>query len=547
MRFLIAAGVALNAMSASQASAQDALDRTDPVQADEQTEQPPLPDAPPPTSSVEPPAPQTGIPAQTFEIGAIAITGARAMPVSAFADIVERYSARTLDADGIARLTDEIAARARGRGYIFATAVVEPQSLSAGVLRVRLDEGRVDRIRIVGNEDAAVRSQLAALVSGEPVTLAQLERRLSLADDVPGVVIRRSRYEREGDEGVLIVEASRARASGFLEFENDGSRPIGPERLRADLDLNGVLSTYDELDLTLSTMPFEPEELQYARASYRLLVNGEGTTIGIGGSASATEPGAYLRDRDIFGRSWRAAIDIRHPLVRSRAFGLWAEGEFELRDLRQERAGVLVRHDRIPALRAGLYSVAPIAGGRMRGRLTYTRGLGILGATEYGDPLASRGDASAEFSSLSVWAEWNRALPGNFSLHLAGRGQLSTDPLLSSEDLGLGGNRFLRGYSYSERTGDEGVMGAGELRFDLSRPAKLVRSLQLYTYVDGGVVGNLEDGRGGGSLASAGGGFRVDVSRDLDFDVELAVPLTGPRYDTDDRSPRINVRIRQSF
>lgn len=548
MRLLIAAALALNTLAAGPALAQDVLDRTDPAQVDEQTEQRrPAPDTPAPPPSIEAPAPQSATPADVFQIGAIAITGAQAIPVAAFADIVERYSARPLDTNGMASMANEIAARARARGYIFATAMIEPQSLLAGVLRVRLDEGAVDRIRIVGDDDAAVRSQLTALVSGKPVTLAQLERQLSLADDVSGVIIRRSRYEREGDEGVLIVEVSRSRASGFLEFENDGSRPIGPERLRADLDLNGVLSARDRFDLTLFATPFQPEELQYARASYRVLVNGSGTTIGLGGSLSATEPGSYLARRDIFGRSWRAAAEIRHPLVRSRTSGLWAEGEFEVRDLRQKRAGALVRHDRIPVLRAGFYTTAPLAGGRIRGRLTYSHGLAVLGATESGDPLASRDDASADFSSLSGWAEWERNLAGGLSVQLAGRGQLSTDPLLSMEDLGLGGGRFLRAYNYSERSGDEGVMGSVELRYRWSKPRKLLRSLQLYAYADGGVVGNLEGGRGGGSLSSAGGGFRAGVSRNLDFEVEVAVPLTGPRYDTNDQSPRLNFRIRQSF
>lgn len=547
MKFLVVAGMALGAGWAGQAFAQDALDRTDPIQADEAREPSVAPEPVTPAVSIENPNIAAAVPAQGFDVGAIVVVGAQSIPISAFADIVERYSARTLDATAIARLTDEIAGRARLRGYIFASAMVEPQSLAAGVLRVRIDEGMVDRILIEGQEDAAVRSQLAALVSGQPVTLAQLEHRLSLADDVPGVVIRRSRYERIQGEGVLIVEMSRSRASGYLEFENDGSRPIGPERLRGDLDLNGVLSEYDELDLTVAVTPFEPDELKYARAGYRVLANGSGTTVGLTGSISATEPGAYLAGRDIFGRAWRAGLEVRHPLARSRSFGLWAEGEFEVSDLRQERADVLVRHDRVPALRVGLYSWGPLAGGTARGRVTFSQGLDILGATEPGDPLASRDDASASFSSLSGWAEWESGLTGDFSVQLAGRGKVSTDPLLSIEDLGLGGNRFLRGYNYSERTGDEGIMGSGELRYDWVKPAKLLRRMQLYAYADGGVVGNLEDGRGGGSLSSAGGGFRAEISRRFDFDFELAVPLSGPRYDTGDQSTRVNIRIRQSF
>lgn len=50
-----------------------------------------------------------------------------------------------------------------------------------------------------------------------------------------------------------------------------------------------------------------------------------------------------------------------------------------------------------------------------------------------------------------------------------------------------------------------------------------------------------------GSVAPSGAGLRADVTGNLDFDLEVAVPLTEPRYDTGDRQPRINLRVSQSF
>ena len=74
-----------------------------------------------------------------------------------------------------------------------------------------------------------------------------------------------------------------------------------------------------------------------------------------------------------------------------------------------------------------------------------------------------------------------------------------------------------------------------------------MRNVQLYAFADAGTASNLAAGRGGGTLASSGAGLRTDITRDLDLDFEVAVPLTEDRYDTDDKTPRINVRVSQSF
>ncbi len=537
---------------ASPLSAQTVLDRTDPTQAEEDAVDPNDSDDPSPAlptierseeSSVEGVA-EAG---QTFTVGSVLIEGNTALPDTEFIDLIEDFIARPLSQTDLELLADAVAGRARDRGYIFATATIPRQSLALGILRIRLDEGRIDDIRIVGADDPAIRRQLAPLLSANAVTRAELERRILLADDISGVRILDTRFEREGERGVLFVETRRSRTSASIEARNNGSEAVGPVRSRLEVDLNGLLTSADEFDITVGTTPFEPGELQYARASYGNVVNADGLEITSQLSYSRTEPGAFLSDRDILGRFWRAGVELRHPLLRSRDTSVWAVGQFEVTDLKQDRAGALARHDQVPALRAGLYSRGRLAGGDYRGSMTVSRGLDILSATQPGDPLASRSDASAQFTSLYGWFAWDRPLVDAFSGAIGGRGQLASDPVLATEDLGLGGPSFLRGYKYNERSGDQGVMGYGELRYDWRGDGFWLPKSQLYAYVDGGVVSNLEDGRGGGSLASAGGGVRLDITRDLDLDLEVAVPLSGPRFDSDSEAPLVNFRIEQSF
>ena len=548
MRLIISKGLPLYVLAgALPVHAQDALDRTDPTQA-EAREEPTAPiDGETSVDTIRIETDRTDLDDTRYDVGAIVVEGLVALAPQDFSDIVQDYSARSVSAGELSALSDRIAGRARERGFIFANAVIAPQSLSSGVLRVSVDEGVIDQIRIEGDADPAILSQFEPLRDGRPVTLARLERHVLLAGDISGVRLRSPRYEREGESGILIVRALRDSLAGRAELANDGSQPIGPVRARINFDANGLISPFDEIDFTYSTVPTQPDELQYLAGRYSVVVSSEGTEVSIGASYSATHPGAYLTDRDIFGKSARVSARLRHPLRRSRAFSIWIDGELEFRDLRQDRFGALARHDRIPVARLGFYSRAIMLDGAIRGGLTLSQGLDIFDATQRGDPLASREDASPDFTVLSGWFEWERALASSLELALAGRGQLSSTPLLITEDIGLGGNSFLRGYDFSERSGDNGIMGSAEIRYDWRNPLGMLRRAELYAFADGGVVGNLEDGLGSGSLASSGGGIRTDITRSLDLDLELAFPLTGPRYDTDDKSPRFNVAVTQSF
>ena len=235
------------------------------------------------------------------------------------------------------------------------------------------------------------------------------------------------------------------------------------------------------------------------------------------------------------------------PLWRRRSASLWLETELGLRNLDQWRDETKVRHDRIATARASLYGYTNLGGGRLRISTTLSQGLGVLGATGAKDPMASRYDADVTFTTLNAWADWTKNLGHDFSVRVAVQSQLASQPLLIAEETGIGGTGFLRGYDWSERTGDQGAMGMLEVRYLWKKPPALLKRAQIYTFVDGGEVSNLKAGYGGGSLSSAGGGVRADIADRLGLTLEVAVPLSGPRYDTGDRSPKLSFRLTRSF
>lgn len=526
-------------------SAQAVLDRVDPTRAEDRAME---------TASDED---ETGAPRIDYTplsefdepdltVGAIDISGLQAMARADFADIVEKYIGRPLSGPELTELVERLAARARTQ-YPLASAYIEPQSVRAGVLRVHIDEGRIDAVRLKGDQNAAVIAALEPLVSGNPVTTRELEKRVLIAGDIDGVLLGDARIAREGDLNVLVVEADRRRAEGQLTLDNDSTRPSGPLELYGNARINGVLNSDDSFQMfALATVP-EVEELDYVRLRYADRIAPSGTEIIALGSYSRSRPGAYLADLNIEGQSWLASLGFLHPLHRSRRSSLWIDGALAHREVMQERAGIMVRQDRLTTATAGVYGFSRLAGGRLRVNVTVTQGIDVGNATEKGDPLSSREDADGAFTSVLLSAGWKTTIIGDFGLDIATRTQLASQPLLISEEIGLGGANFLRGYDYRERSGDQGTMAYGEINYEWDRDIGPLDSVEIYGFADGGRVTNFGNDFGSGALFSAGAGLRADFDGRVNAGLEVAAPLSGERFETEDRSVNVRFSLSRKF
>ncbi|MBA4081173.1 MAG: hypothetical protein C0496_07905, partial [Erythrobacter sp.] len=170
MRWVNLWGCAITALAAGPLAAQDVFDRTNPqtqanrdeqaLPADDQVRIEVLP-------VLDTPLTKAGGP--VLDVGAIVVDGLVAMRQADFASVVEPFAGRPLDRAELGRLTDAIAARAREEGYVLATAWIPEQTLVGGMLRVRIEEGRIDGVRVEGSDDPAIRRQLERLADGRPV------------------------------------------------------------------------------------------------------------------------------------------------------------------------------------------------------------------------------------------------------------------------------------------------------------------------------------------------------------------------------------------
>lgn len=477
-------------------------------------------------------------------VGAVHIDGGREIPRAAFAQVIERVLGKEAETGDLQALARAIATEARKQGYIFASAMIPQQMLTAGTITVKLDAGSVDTVRIIGSRSARLRRTLDMIV-GSAVRTETMERQLLLAGDIPGIVIDSSRYVREAGGNVLIVSVHEDRHSGFIGLDNHGQRDAGPARLRLRYDMTGLIDD-DRLTVQVLATPMQPRELGYASVRYARAVGMKGTEVGATVAVGLTKPGDRAAVGRVSGNSVYGAVFVNHPVVRSTRASLWANAELALLRVEQDVGGIAVQRDEIATLTLSGTGTVRVLGGRLWAGAGIVQGLGLAGTTIAGDPMASRLDGSSRFTKAFYWANWTGGLGHGLSLRLASNGQLASRPLLAAQEIGLGGPYFGRGYDFNERFGDNGILGLAELRRQFDKPMKGVNWLQLYAFVDGGYVENLTSDYGDGALASVGSGLRAMLGR-TEIGIEAGFPLGDPRYESGNKLPRINLSVGHNF
>ena len=120
-------------------------------------------------------------------------------------------------------------------------------------------------------------------------------------------------------------------------------------------------------------------------------------------------------------------------------------------------------------------------------------------------------------------------LPADFSLVNKIKLQISDAPLISNEQLSIGGNATVRGYFESQNLGDRGVISSIEAYTPALFPkVKAISDFKILTFLEGAaveVLQPLKDQEKNFVLASAGLGMQLTAWNDVRAELDWAFPL----------------------
>jgi len=511
-------------------AAQSQLDRADAVVADEArppATRSPKPDARPGVSVVTQDA-TVGI-ADIVLVRAVRLDGLETLRENDFAAAIAPYVGKSLDAAGQSEILRAIVAVAREQGYPLATAMIPRQADANGELRVQIDEGRIGGIRFVGARHKLVDGIFSSIADGMPVTTARLTRAIRLAEAIPGVQLRKVTLVQEQELNILALDVMNDVIAGRVYVDNWGTSGIGPVLARGQAEARSVLGSGDEVELTLTGTPFEPDEYQNVGGRYSLPIDANGTRLAVSGSVARSYSPARGGRSAYRGTGSRLGIEASHPAIVGRYTLVRGSLGLSFRTSETLAAGTPVRNDRVALMTGAIDGYTLVGTGYFTGRLAIVQGTGWFGSTREGDALASRADGDARFTKIEARAGIDSKLFGPVSVAFDGEAQLASRPLLFGDEFGIGGASFGRGYDYREASGDNALAGSAEVRLDLEALKLPVQRLQLYGYGDAARVWDLRSAEASESIHSAGGGIRANVTRNFRFGLEVGIPLNGTR------------------
>lgn len=488
--------------------------------------------------AITPPRELAGV---KVKLASVIIEGSTVYRPSDFEPLYAQLIGKEVTITELYALRDAITAKYRSAGYLLSRATIPPQNITDGIFHIRIVEGYISKVSIEGrsHERRKLIASIADRVTrSRPLRAADLERAVLLISDLPGVAIRTVIRPSTTDAGAaeLSVIVEREAATASIQADNRGSRAIGPEEVNASVQINSLLGLDERTYLQVATVA-RSRELAYFALGHDEVLTAQGLKLALRASTNRSHPAGALSPLDPVGQGETMSAILSDPLIRTRSQSLNVSAGFTYLNNRLNLLGVRFNNDRVRYLSLGAaYDFADTRLGFGRPASTLIQGevqqgLNILHETETGSPDLSRANGHSDFTLLHIDATRLQTIAPRWSVALSLSGQVAGTPLLVSQQFGLGGSRFGRGYEPSEITGDNGVAGSVEGRYDPSWLRLPATQSQFYAFYDAGAVWLKSPAAGQSnemSLASAGLGIRFRVANRFTAEFEAAKPLTRP-------------------
>jgi hemolysin activation/secretion protein len=495
-------------------------------------------------------------PAQLFDINEIDVYGSSVLPRVDIERSVYPFLGSARSSETVQDAAKALEKLYRDRGYGTVYVDIPEQTIEGGVVKLRVTEGRIERVSIRGARffsERQIRTQLPALVVGAVPHLPDVQQELASVNarepDRHVVPVLKAGSE-PGTVAVDLNVNDQLPLHGSIEVDNRYTADTAHTRLSGSLSYDNFFGQQDSLSLQYQTAPTNPSNAQIGALTFVLRPQGWGSALAAYVLHSDSNVAA-LGTLYVIGKGTVAGLRWIEPLPApgpesSASFSLAGEYKHFSQAVQvNSTSGVSTP---ITYLNwSGQYALSHL-GERNSTALNVSAALGLRGVVnDVVEFESNRAGARPDYFYLRGNVQSEQRLPGGLAIFGRAAGQWTGAPLINNEQFTLGGVDTVRGYLESEALGDTGWDGSLELR--TPRVGARLRALQgLYGYVfaDAGAADIIDPLPGQTALvriASLGFGLRREAARGFSESLDAADPRrAGPRTREGDWHAHFSVR-----
>lgn len=473
-----------------------------------------------------------------FRVEGNTVLTAQAIEAAVYAHMGE---ARTLADVEAARVALERAYH--DGGYLTVFVDVPEQQVDGGVVRLRVVEGQVERLRVSGarfHSPGVIKAEVAELAEGQVPYFPEVQQQLAglaAADRRVTPVLRAGRAP--GKVEVELKVDDRLPLHGGVEINDRYSANTTRHRLNAHLRYDNLWQRRHSLTLSAQVAPREPDESASLSATYVAPLRGGDHLAAY--AAHTRSDVTTLGDANIVGRGnlyglrYILALPPRPGYHQTLTLGM------DYKDFRERTALAAGQFDTPIAYLP--FSIAYEGNARAAGRETRyaaslnfaLRGLGnddieCLPGVVMDEFACKRYQAKPNYAYLRLELRESLTWGSGWGLGTRLAAQVASGPLVPSEQFSAGGADSVRGYLESTANGDHGLLTGAELRAPSLAPrlTPALKELTPYLFLEAATLRRREPLPGEAArhdLLAAGLGVRFAGPGGLNGALDYAHPL----------------------
>ncbi len=439
-------------------------------------------------------------------------------------------------------------------GYPTMIVTIPEQTIREGVIRFRIVEAKVDKIEVTGNShysDEQILGYFPAFRTGEPIYTPALTKALERANENPdhqvSTVLKPG--GRPGTTSVELKVKDKLPWHGRLELNNTGTANTPDLRSTAMLSYNNLWGREHRLAVTVQTAPQRVNDVKVVAGFYAIPIRRWNHSLTLYGSHSDSQSGFTLAgltggvNATNVGKGTVLGVRYGFPIPSIARWQQRLSAGIEYKD-QDQALNVGVGTDSLVTLESPVRYLPFNVGyeGYETDRHGFTRAFATLNVNFAGTLPSHNPGSDFERRRPGATGNWAYAVLGlsrtqrlwrDWALRAVLDGQIAGQPLIDSEQFGIGGETSVRGFLERVVLGDNGLHASGELvtpDFGKKLPSREKLSLQGLVFVDFGRATTILPNRqrfGSTELASAGIGLRLALWNKVFASLDYGIPIQG--------------------